>query len=135
MDLRYKVNPTAYLLFIAMIWSCAAQSHHSVGAQFNRETLITFEVEVIEFQFINPHPFMRVKLTDGSDQLLTLDMDNRREFSQLNIDGSTFVPGDKLSVGVYATHTESTTFYLAVIEHPRLGFRYETNVRKLLALE
>ncbi len=124
----------AYLLPIALIWSCAAHSHHSVGAQFNRDILITFEVEVIEFQFINPHPYMMAKLTDGSDQLLTLDMDNRREFIQLNIDADTFVPGDKLLVGVYPTYEESATFYLAVIEHPRLGFRYETNVRQLLGL-
>ena len=112
----------AYLSLIALIWSCEAYSHHSVGGQFDRDTLITFEVEVIEFQFINPHPYMMAKLTDGSDQLLTLDMDNRREFSQLNIDGNTFVPGDKLRVGVYPSRAESSTFYLAVIEHPRPRF-------------
>jgi len=125
----------SYLILIALISTSVAHSHHSVGAQFDRDVLITFEVEVIEFRFINPHPFMTVKLTDGSDEVVTLDMDNKREFSQLNIDGSTFVPGDKLLVGVYPTHTESTTFYAAVIEHPRLGFRYETNVRQLLALK
>ncbi len=125
----------AYLSLIALILSCEADSHHSVAGQFNRDILITFEVAVVEFRFINPHPYMMATLTDGSDQLLTLDMDNRREFSQLNIDADTFVPGDQLLVGVYPTYEESTTFYLAVIEHPRLGFRYETNVRQLFVLE
>ena len=124
-----------YLILIAFISSSAAHSHHSVGAQFNRDVLITFEVEVIEFRFINPHPFMTAKLKDGSDEVITLDMDNKREFSELNIDSNTFVPGDRLLVGVYPTYTESTTFYVAVIEHPRLGFRYETNVRQLLVLK
>ena len=124
-----------YLILIALISSSAANSHHSVGAQFNRDVLITFEVEVIEFRFINPHPFMTAKFTDGSDDVVTLDMDNKREFSQLNIDAGTFVPGDRLVVGVYPTYIESTTFYVAVIEHPRLGFRYETNVRQLLVLK
>ncbi len=124
-----------YLILIALLSSSSAHSHHSVAAQFNRDVFITFEVEVIEFRFINPHPFMTAKLIDGSDEVVTLDMDNKREFSQLNIDARTFVPGDKLLVGVYPTHTESTSFYVAVIEHPRLGFRYETNVRQLLALQ
>ena len=123
------------LVLVALISNSAAYSHHSVGGQFDREILLTFEVEVIEFQYINPHPFMTARLTDGSDEVVTLDMDNKREFDQLDFDRSTFVPGDKILVGVFPTHTKSTIYYVAAIDHPRLGFRYETNVRRLLALK
>lgn len=125
----------SYLALIALILSSAACAHHSVGGQFNRQILLTFEVEVIEFHYINPHPFITAKLTDGSDDVVTLDMDNKREFDQLKFDRNTLVPGDRLLVGVNPTHTKSTIYYVAVIEHPRLGFRYETNVRQLLALK
>jgi len=125
-----------YSFLIAMLFSCSSVlAHHSVGGLFDKDAFVTFEVEVVEYQFINPHPYMTATRTDGSDELLTLDMDNRREFSALNIDQSTFVPGDKLLVTLNPNHVPSTTFYVNAIEHPRLGFKYVTNVRQLLSLE
>ncbi len=122
-------------ILIAMLFSCsAALAHHSVGGIFDQGAFIAFEVEVVELQFINPHPFMTATRTDGSDELLTLDMDNRREFSALNIDQETFLPGDKLLATLNPSHVPSTTFYLNALEHPRLGFKYVTNVRQLYSL-
>jgi len=68
---------------------------------------------------------------DGTDELLTLDMDNAREFDRLGLDQSTFLPGGKLRVILNPSHSISTSFYVHTIEHPRLGFRYVTNVRTL----
>ena len=125
----------SHLVLLAVAWSCAAHGHHSVGGQFDQDIRITFDVEVIEYTFANPHPYMIATRTAGANELITLDMDNRREFTALNIDETTFVPGDKLTVVAFPSRTESATFYLAVIEHPRLKFRYETNVRHLIPLE
>lgn len=121
---------TRYSFLIATLLSCsAAFSHHSVVGAFDTETFVTFEVELLAFQLINPHPFMIAKRTDGSDELLTLDMDNTREITALNIAPDTFLPGDELLVTALPSRTSSTTFYVTAVGHPRLGFRYETVVQ------
>ena len=121
----------AYLFLILMLWSSAALSHHSVGGLFDQSGFIAMEVEVVEYKFIFPHPYMMAIQTDGTDELLTLDMDNAREFERLGIDQSTFLPGDILRVILNPSHTPSTTYYVNTIEHLRLGFKYVTNVRQL----
>lgn len=127
---------TRYSFLLTMLLSCsAAFAHHSVTGIFDTSEFITFEVEVVEYQFINPHPYMRAVRTDNPDELLLLDMDNRREFSALGIDENTFVPGDTILVRLNPSHVPSTTYYVNAIEHPRLGFRYVTNVRELFSLE
>ena len=123
-----------YLFLILMLLSPAAMSHHSVGGLFDQSGFIAMEVEVIEYKFIYPHPHMMAIQSGGSDELLTLDMDNAREFDRLGLDQTTFLPGDNLRVILNPSHTLSTTFYVHTIEHPRLGFKYVTNVRHLDSL-
>lgn len=119
----------AGLFLILTLLSSAAFSHHSVGGLFDQSGFVAMEVEVVEYKFIYPHPYMTALQIDGTSELLTLDMDNAREFDRLGIDQSTFLPGDNLRVILNPSHTPSTTYYVHTIEHPRLGFKYVTNVR------
>lgn len=123
------------IFLVATLWSCGALSHHSVGGLFDQSAFVTMEVEVVEYHFIYPHPHMMAKQLDGTDQLLTLDMDNAREFDRLGLGADAFLPGDNLLVILNPSHSLSTTYYVNTIEHRRMGYRYVTNVRQLYELE
>ena len=61
---------------------------------------MTIEGIVVEFQLVNPHPFLfiDVKGRTGEAQRWQLEMDNRRELVSIGVTASTFKPGDLVVV-------------------------------------
>ena len=138
---------TAVVVFTAAHFS-GAYAHHWVGDVYNSNQRFIIEVEVREFQLVNPHPLMFVEITDipegfapGSTavgQTWTLEMDNRRELTALGFDDQTFVSGDRIRVAVDPARTtqyRENTMYLRALEHPRSGFIYVHNVRRLFPID
>ena len=111
-----------------------AQAHHSIAAYFDQTKGVIIEVEIIDFRFINPHPYMAAFPLGNADIQLDLEMDNRWELEALGFTNETFLAGDKLRITANPSPYSSTDFYIIAIEHPRLGFRYEANVRELFEL-
>jgi hypothetical protein len=133
---------------VALLWSIAALGHHSVIGIYDNQKRFIIEVEVREFELINPHPLILVEITDIPDgqvidgiaigQTWTLEMDNKRELTALGIDDETFIPGDQLLIAVdpsrHSLYRE-TTLYLRAVEHRREGFVYVHNVRQLFPID
>jgi len=135
-------------LAVILLWSMTALSHHSVIGIYDDQKRFTVEVEVRDFELVNPHPLIFVEITDipdGQDiegiavgQTWTLELDNRRELTALGFNKRTFIPGDQLVVAVDPSrHTRyrENTLYLRAIEHPREGFVYLHNVRELVPVD
>ena len=125
-------------------WSISALGHHNVIGVYDDQKRFTAEVEVREFELINPHPLILVEIidipvgqtTDGIEigQTWTLEMDNLRELTALGIHNGTFIPGDRILVALDPSrHTRyrENTLYLRAAEHQREGFVYIHNVRQL----
>ena len=110
---------------------------------YDEQTRTTFEMEVVEFRFINPHPFITTKIVESSmeqtiesnSDLWTLEMDNRWELADLGFTSSTFEPGDKILVTVNPSPYDERALYVRALEHPVDGYRYEHNVRNLFKLQ
>jgi len=110
--------------------------------------IVLAEVEVVKFSLINPHPLIAVKITGLPDDMTSnevkvgdtwvLEMDNRRELTDLGFDRNTFVAGDELLVAVdpsFDTSYRKNTMYIRGIEHKRQGFIYLHNVRELFPVD
>ena len=133
------------LALCAVVLSMPLHAHHWFQESHDIDTLLTVEVEVINFRFINPHPFFSARVIDAKDQSLgqygdlneewQLQMDNRWELQDLGFDDETLSPGDKIIVSAHPGSFRKNIFYVKALEHPRLGFRYEHNVRQLIELQ
>lgn len=102
------------------------------------------EVVVTEFRFTNPHPYLYGRIAEseegpdgvqGAGSVLEFELDNRRELAALGITAESFVVGDEIFVAALPSSLDNDTFYIKVIEHPRLGFGYLHNVRQLFHLD
>ncbi len=140
-----------YRLFahtVILLWSTTALSHHSVIGIYDDQKRFTIEVEVKNFELIDPHPLIFVEITDIPEgqvtdsiaigQTWTLEMDNARELIALGINNETFIPGDQILVAVDPSrHTRyrENTLYLRAAEHQREGFVYIHNVRQLFPID
>ncbi len=140
-----------YRLFahtVILLWSTSALGHHTVIGIYDDQKRFTIEVEVRNFELVNPHPLIFVEITDIPDgqaidgiaigQTWTLEMDNRRELTALGFNNETFIPGDQILVAVDPSrHTRyrENTLYLRAAEHQREGFVYLHNVRQLFPID
>ncbi|HAY46171.1 MAG TPA: hypothetical protein DCY55_07775 [Gammaproteobacteria bacterium] len=110
---------------------------------YDEQTRTTYEMEVVEFRFINPHPFITAQIVDRSIEqaseatpdLWTLEMDNRWELVDLGFTNSTFKSGDKILVTANPSPYDDRALYVRALEHPVDGYRYEHNVRHLFKLQ
>jgi hypothetical protein len=135
-------------LMVILLWGISALGHHSVIGIYDDQRRFTIEVEVREFELIDPHPLIFVEITgipegqvtDGIaiGQTWTLELDNLRELRALGFNDETFIPGDQLVAAVDPSrHTRyrENTLYIRAVEHQRQGFIYLHNVRDLVPIE
>ncbi len=136
------------ILTSILLWGVTALGHHTVIGVYDDQKRFTIEVEVREFELINPHPLIFVEITDISEgqvidgiavgQTWTLEMDNMRELTALGFDHETFIPSDRILVVVDPSrHTRyrENTLYLRAAEHQREGFVYLHNARQLISID
>ena len=125
-----------------------ALGHHTVIGVYDDQKRFIAEVEVRNFELVNPHPLIFVEIIGIPDgqvvdgiavgQTWTLEMDNRRELTALGFHDDTFIPGDRILVAVDPSrHTRyrENTLYLRAAEHRREGFIYLHNVRRLFPID
>ena len=135
------IQSCLFLLFL----NAPAVAHHWFQENHDIETYVTVEMEVSRNRFINPHPFFYAKVIDPIDASIVqygnltqeweLQMDNRWELQEIGFDSDTFRPGDKIVVTAHPGIHKKNILYVKAINHPRLEFRYEHNVRQFLPLE
>ncbi len=88
---------------------------------------MTIEGIVVEFQLVNPHPFLfiDVKGRTGEAQRWQLEMDNRRELVSIGVTASTFKPGDLVVVTGSLARRSGQKLYLLRLDRRADGFWYE----------
>jgi hypothetical protein len=102
-------------------------AHHSIAGIYDSRNPISFDGTVVDFQFVNPHPYIIVERTDraGELQQWRLEMDNRFELSEIGMTASTLRKGDRVSVTGSAARDRSRALYVRRLERPADGFWYE----------
>jgi hypothetical protein len=102
-------------------------AHHSIAAIYDDTKQVKVEGVVTRFQFIHPHPFVRIEVKDprGRAQLWMLEMDNRGELLELGFDMDTLKPGDRITVTGNRARSRPRGLYVRSLERPADGFSYE----------
>lgn len=104
-----------------------AEGHHSIAGVYDGSRQLRLEGTVRQFDFVNPHPFisLEVRAADGTPELWTLEMDNRRELVELGFRDGTLKPGDRLVITGNAARRKPHALYVRTLERPSDGFSYE----------
>jgi hypothetical protein len=104
-----------------------ARAHHSIAGIYDSSKPISFTAVVVEFQFVNPHPFVLVETTGGGTRTeqWRLEMDNRFELAGVGMSATTLRKGDRISVTGGRARDGSRALYIRRLERPADGFWYE----------
>jgi hypothetical protein len=99
-------------------------AHHSIAGAYDGRQPTTIEGVVVQFQFINPHPWLTVEIKDanGAAQIWKLEMDNRRELERIGLASDTFKPGDLIKVTGDLARQVPNSLYIRRLERPSDGF-------------
>jgi hypothetical protein len=101
-------------------------AHHSIQAIYDSSKQVTVEGAVREFQFINPHPYLIVSVTEGGKTLdWRLEMDNRYELIAEGMTADTIKPGDRVVARGSLSRSNPQGIYLMRLDRQSDGFRYE----------
>jgi hypothetical protein len=101
-------------------------AHHSIQAIYDSSKQVTVEGAVREFQFINPHPYLIVSVSEGGKTLdWRLEMDNRYELIAEGMTADTIKPGDRVVARGSLSRSNPQGMYLMRLDRQSDGFRYE----------
>lgn len=101
-------------------------AHHSISGIYDSSKRVTVEGAVREFQFINPHPFLIIEVTEGGKTSeWRLEMDNRYELIDEGMSVDTLKRGDRVVASGSQSRTNAQGMYLMRLDRPSDGFRYE----------
>jgi hypothetical protein len=101
-------------------------AHHSIQAIYDSSKQVTVAGAVREFQFINPHPYLIVSVTEGGKTLdWRLEMDNRYELIAEGMTADTIKPGDRVVARGSLSRSNPQGIYLMRLDRQSDGFRYE----------
>jgi len=111
-----------HLLYVGAGWA-----HHSIDADFTPGDTVTINAVVTDFRFINPHPYVTVKVlgSEGEAKEWMLMLDDRWEMVEAGFTRSTFQPGDELVVTGLPSRREPGALYVRVMERLSDGFIYQ----------
>lgn len=113
---------------VALLLACAsvADAHHSIAGMYDESHPVTLDGSVVEFHFVNPHPFvlLQVKDNSGREQTWKLELDNRWELVDAGMSATTLKAGDRLTVTGGPAWKQSNAMYVRRMQRAD-GFRYE----------
>ena len=118
----------ATVTLAAFAVSATAAAHHSISAMYDSANRRTFETEIAEFQFVNPHPYVVVTADPegtGAPQRYKLEMDNRHELVAIGMSAEMLKPGDRVTVTGSVSRTTPFALYLWQLDRAADGLHYE----------
>jgi hypothetical protein len=114
------------LILAAGLSGVSPFAHHSITGVYDGSQRVTIEGTVAEFQFVNPHPFVIVDVSDGKpSRRWRLELDNRFELVREGMTADTLKPGDRVQATGSPGRTLPHTMYVRVLDRRSDGFRYE----------
>jgi hypothetical protein len=118
---------TVALAAAAVASAAVVAAHHSISPLYDSSKPIKLEGIVVDFQFVNPHPFLIIEVEDRSRgrEQWRLDMDNRGELSGIGMTTATFQKGERVVATGGPARDGSRSVYVRRLDRPQDGFWYE----------
>jgi hypothetical protein len=93
-------------LCVAMMMPAAAQAHHSFAAEFDGAKIQTIKGSVVEFQWMNPHAYLIVDVTDASGKTARWGIQSRNLsiLKRQGLSKQTFMVGEVVTVELFHHH-------------------------------
>jgi hypothetical protein len=114
------------LAFCLLVTAAPLMAHHAISAIYDSSKRVTVEGAVREFQFVNPHPFLIITVSEGGKTLeWRLEMDNRYELIDEGMSADTLKRGDRVVASGSLSRTNPQALYVMRLDRPADGFRYE----------
>lgn len=114
------------LISAICLGATGASAHHSLS-DYDSSRQITVDGRVAQFQFVNPHPFVILEVTDhtGVAQQWRLEMDNRYELADIGMNKDTLKAGDRLIIRGNPGHSQPRILYIRKLDRPADGYGFE----------
>ena len=102
-------------------------AHHSLAGVYDSSNPVTVEGVVIQFHFVNPHPYLTVTVqgADGRPAEWRLEMDNRFELEAIGMTTRSFSRGDRITVTGSRAYRDANSLYIRRLDRPSDKFWYE----------
>ena len=115
------------LALVVLTLGASLDAHHAISAIYDNSKPITLQGTVVEFHFVNPHPYLTIDVVDehGKSQTWQLEMDNRFELVDVGMTTDTFKAGDRVVARGGPARGRSNAVYALRIDRASDGFRYE----------
>jgi NADPH:quinone reductase-like Zn-dependent oxidoreductase len=115
------------LLVMVVVLGVGVSAHHSIAAVYDVNQSVTVEGVVIQFRFVNPHPYVVISGQEegGTVQPWHLEMDNRGELAAAGMTAETIRPGDRVVVTGSRSRTVRQNLYIRKLVRQEDGFEYE----------
>ena len=105
----------------------SADAHHSLAGVYDSSNPVTVEGVVVQFHFVNPHPYLTVSVqsADGRSAEWRMEMDNRFELEGIGMTSRTLARGDRVKATGSRGYRDANSLYLRRLDRPSDGFWYE----------
>jgi hypothetical protein len=127
-----KRTTTILAVTLALMWSVAAKSHHSVGGTFFLDQSITLQGTITSLMIRNPHSLITIEAKDASGRITSWSAEwvSAAQLKDEGIKESTLKAGDQVTlVGATARDTTTRKILLRELTRPSDGFRWLGIVR------
>lgn len=115
-----------FVMMTALVLAPGVRAHHSIAGVYDSSASITLEGVVSAFHFVNPHPFLLMRVErNGQPETWKLELDNRFELVDVGIKSETFRTGDQIVARGSRARDGSHGIYLLRLDRRADGFWYE----------
>jgi hypothetical protein len=110
----------------------AVSAHHSFAADYFEEQKVTIEGDVVSFELVNPHSWLRIAARDenGVTQKFSAEWSNPARLKQAGFTPQSFKIGDHLILtGSPAHNPDEHRIHLRTIQRPSDGWKWPRSGR------
>ena len=117
---------TVALVAVSAVSGATLAAHHSISAVYDSRKPVTLTGSVREFQFVNPHPWIGLDVTDADGvRQWRLELDNRWELVDVGMKADTFKPGDVIVATGSSGRDGARSVYVLRLDRAADGLHYE----------
>jgi len=112
------------LIFCALtLIATTAGAHHSTGGIYQMDTVLELKGKIIEWRFINPHPTLKLEVTDDKGAVHVWDVSYGSSavahLKKRGYNATTFKPGEIIIVRGHPTILQDAHGLLMETEDPK----------------
>ena len=120
------------VLSLGAVMTVVASAHHSFAADYHEEQKVTIEGDVVSFELVNPHSWLRIMAVDekGTLQKFSAEWSNPARLKQAGFTPDSFKPGDHLILtGSPGRNPSEHRIHLRTIHRPSDGWKWPRSGR------